>query len=47
MKIYEIHYSEKSWGDIKDVLYRYDSVSHDLGNKFLDKFMVRGIADKY
>lgn len=37
MKSYEIIYSEDFWNDIKDVLYKYDTVSPKLGDRFLDK----------
>lgn len=37
MKSYEIIYSEDFWNDIKDVLYKYDTISLKLGDKFLDQ----------
>ncbi len=37
MKINEIIYTEEFWDDIKDVIYKYDTISINLGNKFLDQ----------
>ncbi len=37
MRIYEIVYTEEFWGDIKDALYKYETISIHLGNKFLDQ----------
>jgi hypothetical protein len=37
MKSYEIIYTEGFWNDIKIVLFQYDLISMDLGDRFLDQ----------
>jgi hypothetical protein len=37
MKSYEIIYTEGFWNDIKIVLFQYDLISMNLGDRFLDQ----------
>ncbi|MEP6583832.1 MAG: type II toxin-antitoxin system RelE/ParE family toxin [Ginsengibacter sp.] len=37
MKINEIVYTETFWDDIKEVIHKYDTVSINLGDRFLDQ----------
>lgn len=49
MQLYNIQYDEGFWQDIKDIINRYDAISLNLTNRFLDEvwFAALMLSEKF